>query len=112
MTLRPIFISQGKKRYVGGTVTDGLGHDISADTYTVALCTSNSIPPTTGWVAPDVNTVGSGGTSTRQLLMLVQSSTVYGTGTVTPGLEVWCWGNIVDTPEVEPFVLSGPHELA
>jgi hypothetical protein len=108
----PIFISQGKTRYVGGTITDELGHDISGDTYTVALGLSNAIPPTGGWVAPDVNTVGSGGTSSRQLLQLVTATTTLGTGTVTPGTTVWSWGNIVDTPEIEPFVLSGPHVLA
>lgn len=104
ITRTPIFVSLGKKRYVGGTVTEKDGNDISGDTFTVALGTSNTIPPSSGWVVPGVNQAGKGGSSTRLLLFLVDNN-------VDPGV-YWIWANIVDNPEIEPLVLDGPITVA
>lgn len=98
----PIYVSLGKKRYVGGTVTELYGKDISGDTFTIALGSSSTIPPTTGWVAP-VSTVGA--TSAQRILkLLVDNTTTLGT--------YWVWVNVVDSPEIEPLVVQGPITVA
>lgn len=98
---RAIWVSKGKKRYVGGTVTELTGKDISADVLTIALATSPSIPPDT-FATPDVDEQGAT-TANRVVKKLIDSSTDLGT--------YWCWGNVEDNPEIEPFVLSGPHTV-
>lgn len=103
MTDNTIYVSLGKKRYVGGTVTELTGKDISGDTFTVAMGTGNEVPPATGWVAPSVNTAGATSAS-RVLKLLIDNTFPLGT--------FWCWANITDNPEIEPVVLSGPHVLA
>jgi hypothetical protein len=94
-----IFVSQGKTRYVGGTITELTGKDISTATYTMALGTSAIIPPTTGWVAPDVSIAGAT-VASRVLKLLVTNTTPVGTW--------WVWVNVVDNPEIEPFAVQGP----
>jgi len=96
--MSPIFVTLGKKRYVGGTITDVSGKDISAATYTIALSLDPNTPPAT-FANPDVSTQGTT-TASRKILKLVDN-------TVTPGI-YYCWGNILDTPEIEPMVLQGP----
>ncbi len=108
----PIYASQGKKRLVGGTVTEVTGKDISGDVFTIALGLSNTAPPTTGWSAPTVNQAGAGlplpnmfgvtipASAQRVLLLLVDS-------TVSAGI-YHVWANIMDSPEVEPVWLAGP----
>lgn len=98
----PIFVSLGKKRYVGGTITEDAGADISGDTFTIALGTSKTTPPT-AWVTPSVNTVGAT-TASRVLKLLIDNTTAVGT--------YYVWANIVDTPEIEPVLLQGPIEVA
>jgi hypothetical protein len=95
----PIWVSKGKKRYVGGTITETTGKDISADVVTVGLVGSSTIPPDT-FGTPDVDLPGAA-VSQRIAKKLIDASTPLGT--------YWCWGNIEDNPEIEPFVLSGPH---
>jgi hypothetical protein len=98
-----IYVSQGMKQYVGGTVTETTGKDISAATFTVALGVSQTVPPVTGWVAPSVSTVGTTDES-RILKLLVTNTTPTGT--------FWVWATITDNPEVEPLVLQGPIIIA
>ena len=93
-----IYVTLGKKRYVGGTVTEASGKDISTATFTIALGVDGTIPPAV-FVAPDVNTIGATNAS-RVLKKLIDSST-------TPGT-YYVWANIADSPEIEPVVLQGP----
>ena len=93
-----IYVTLGKKRYVGGTITEVNGKDISTATFTIALGVDSSIPPTV-FVAPDVNTIGTTNAS-RVLKKLIDSSTAPGT--------YYVWANILDSPEIEPVVLQGP----
>lgn len=100
----PIFVSQGKKRYVGGLISavddDSVPVDITGDTFTIALGVSNTTPPTT-WVTPTVSVaVG----LKRRIKLLVTNTTSLGT--------YYVWGNVVDNPEVEPLVLQGPIVVA
>jgi hypothetical protein len=99
----PIYVSLGKKRYVGGTVTEVNAKDISGDTFTIALGLDRTIPPSTGWVAPSVNTVGATNAS-RILKLLVDNTTPLGT--------YWVWCTVTDNPEIEPLVLQGPVVVA
>jgi len=99
MTYSPIFVSLGKKRYVGGTITEDNGKDISGATYTMALGASGETPPSTGWVTPSVNIAGATSAS-RVLKLLIDNTTPVGT--------YWVWANVVDNPEIEPVVLQGP----
>lgn len=101
----PIFVSQGKKRYVGGLISavddDGVPVDITGDTFTIALGVSNTTPPTTGWVTPSVSVaVG----LKRRIKLLVTNTTSLGT--------YFVWGNVSDSPEIEPLVLQGPVTVA
>lgn len=97
-----IFASLGKKRYVGGTITELTGKDISGATFTIALSSDGSTPPAV-FVPPDVNQAGST-VASRVVKKLVDS-------TVTPGTYfLWCTVN--DFPEIEPMVLQGPIVVA
>jgi hypothetical protein len=99
----PIFVSLGKKRYVGGTITETTGKDISGATFTIALGPSGYTPPAAGWVAPDVSTAGA--TSAQRIVKLLV------TNTTPPGV-YFAWANIVDSPEIEPILLQGPFTVA
>lgn len=101
-----IWVSLGKKRYVGGTVTEVTGKDISTATITLALASSKRTPPSV-WEAPDVDTQGAT-TSDRVVKLLVTDDFITED---TPLGTYYCWANVEDDPEIEPFVISGPHEL-
>lgn len=89
-----IKVSIGGARYVGGTITETTGKDISADTVQVALGTATT-PGT--WQTPDVITANVSSVTVKYLV----------TNAVTPGV-YYVWAKITDTPEIEPFVLDGP----
>jgi hypothetical protein len=93
----PIYVTSGAARYVGGTVTEVTGKDISADTFTMGL--SHISTPPTVWVAPSVSTAGAT-LNIRTLKLLVTNTTLPGT--------YWVWAKIVDSPEIEPIILQGP----
>ena len=66
-----IYVTLGKKRYVGGTITDLTGKDISAATFGIALGVDPVIPPAAAaFLPPDVNIAGTT-TASRKLLKLV-----------------------------------------
>jgi hypothetical protein len=94
-----IYVSQGMTQYVGGTITETNGKDISTDTFTIALGTDPSTPPVSGWVAPTVSTVGAN-TASRVVKLLISNSTAPGTWFV--------WARISDSPEILPQFLQGP----
>jgi hypothetical protein len=112
----PIYVSSGFKRLVGGTITEITGKDISADTFTIALGSSGTTPPSSGWVTPTTNTIGAGlplpnqygvaipAVAQRIVLLLVDNATSLGTYHV--------WGKIPDSPEIEPVWLAGPITVA
>jgi hypothetical protein len=97
----PIDVTNGRVEYRGGTVTDKAGKDITGATFQVALGTSLTDEPTTGWGAPDVNDPGAGtvlqdgtaipGTAQRILKKLV--------GPPTPPGSWYLWWSYVDNPE-------------
>lgn len=103
----PIDITNGRKRYEGGTITELTGKDITGVTFQVALGTSLNNAPTTGWGAPDVTVPGPGcilkdgtaipGTAQRILKKLIQAPTPPGTW--------YLWWSFSDTPEndAQPF---------
>jgi hypothetical protein len=97
-----IYVSKGMKRYVGGTITETTGKDITGATFQVALGSDNVTPPT-AWVTPSVNTQG-GTTADRVLKLLVDSSTTVGT--------YFVWAKVADNPEIEPLLLDGPVVVA
>jgi hypothetical protein len=90
----PIYVSQGMARYVGGTITETTGKDISSATFQVALGSSPVIPPTV-WVTPDVSAAGAS-PSQRVVKLLVTSPQATG--------DFWLWAKIADSPEIEPVV--------
>lgn len=97
-----IYVSQGMKRYVGGTVTETTGKDISGATFVVALGADNVTPPGS-WVSPSVNIQGAT-VAARVLKLLIDTSTA-------PG-QYFIWARITDNPEIEPVLLDGPIAVA
>jgi hypothetical protein len=98
-----IYVSQGKTRYVGGTITEISGKDISTATFTMSLGADVTIPPTTGWVVPSISIAGTSSAS-RIVKLLVTNTTPVGT--------YFVWANVADSPEIEPLVLQGPIVVA
>jgi hypothetical protein len=97
-----IYVSEGMKRYVGGTITETTGKDISGATFQIALSPDNQIPPTV-WVTPTVNMQGAT-TASRVVKLLVDTGT-------TPGT-YFVWARVTDNPEIEPLLLDGPIPVA
>jgi hypothetical protein len=91
-----IFVSDGMKQYVGGTITETTGKDITGATFQIALGADNVTPPTV-WVTPSVNIQGTT-VAARVLKLLVDSSTTAGT--------YFVWAKINDNPEIEPQLLD------
>ena len=95
-----INVSAGETEYVGGTITDINGKNISAATFDIGfiLATGGVITAPTGvqWVSPSLTTVITN--SSVQILFLVPTSQ-------TPGVYS-VWGRMHDTPEVLPRLLA------
>jgi hypothetical protein len=90
--------NSGEKEYVGGTLTELTGKDITAANFAVALGLSDTIPPTSAGVTPSVNVQGP--TVADRLLKLLVDNTV------SPGT-YFIWGKVVDTPESRWILLDG-----
>jgi hypothetical protein len=89
---RTVRVSAGDQVYVGGTITEINGADISADTIVLALLPLGSKPDeTTTGTEPDVDE--SPGPSQRVVKMLVTDEVPVG--------PYQLWGRIIDTPERE-----------
>lgn len=86
------------KEYVGGTITETTGKNISGATFKIGLSASISIPPAT-YLTPDISVQGTT-TADRVVKLLIDNSFAPGTWYV--------WVNIADTPEVLPFMIQGP----
>lgn len=89
------------KEYVGGTIVETTGKDISGATYVIGLSTSISTPPAT-YLTPSISTQGAT-TAERIVKLLIDSSFAIGT--------YYVWVNISDNPEVLPFMIQGPVVL-
>jgi hypothetical protein len=86
-----VLASSGESEYVGGTITELTGKDISTASYQMAL--GSDVRPGT-WSAPSVSTVGPGGNSTRIVKLLI------GASAATPNGTYYVWAKITDNPEV------------
>ena len=105
MTTAKILVTLGNKRYVGGTITEVTGKDISGATYLIATVIGqidrNIPPPAAAFttLGSDVITAGTTNAS-RVLKRLIDTVGNYPVGTYG------CWGRIADNPEVEPILLD------
>lgn len=89
---KTIWVSTGAQEYVGGSVTEITGEDISTATLEVGLSTSPNTPPD-DWATPDVDEEGTT-TSSRVVKLLVTDTTELGT--------YYCWVRVSDIPEIAP----------
>ena len=98
--MQTIWVSKGEVEYVGGTVTETTGDDISGIDITVGLSTSGHEPPDAEVFAePDVDDQGATEAS-RTLKKLVDDSIPLGA--------YYLWASIPDTPENPYVMLAGP----
>lgn len=95
--MRTIQVTAGAVEYVGGTVKEKFGKNISAATIVMALGASPSDAPD-DWVAPTTTTAG--GSPAERIVRLEVSSS-------TPPGSYWCWVKITDAPEILPRVFEG-----
>lgn len=98
MSTKTIFATNGAKEYVGGTIVEKTGKNISTDVIQVALGGRDTPPSSSSWQTPDSDT--SPTTSSRLIKLLIQTP-------ITPGT-YWCWADITDNPEIVPMILQGP----
>jgi hypothetical protein len=97
-----VLASAGALKYVGGTVTEVTGKDISGATFALSL--GSATFPGATWYAPDVSEPG-GANHIRVVKLKVSSTLPAGLG--IPGT-YWCWVRITDAPEIEPLRIQGP----
>ena len=97
-----VLVSAGAVKYVGGTVTEASGIDISGATFEMNLGSATN--PGVTWFPPDVSAAGSNN-ATRVLKLKVSATTP--TGISVPG-NYYCWARITASPEIEPVRLQGP----
>lgn len=95
-----VIISSGAAVYVGGTVTETTGKDISADTFMISLG-SDQNPGT--WLTPDVSIAGT--SNAQRIVKLLVSPTV--PANLAKGT-YWVWVKISDSPEIQPLRVQGP----
>lgn len=105
MSNRTIWVSKGEAEYVGGTITETSGKDITADPIVVALGGYSQPPDKTTATAPTVDEQGAT-TAQRTVKLLIDNTYP---PTTSP---VWIWAWITDNPEVEPVRLDGPITIA
>jgi hypothetical protein len=95
-----VLISAGAAKYVGGTITDVNGVDISSGTFQISLGSDKDPGP---WQTPDVSVAGATAAS-RIVKMLVSSSNPAGLERGT----YWAWVRVSTAPEIEPLRVQGP----
>lgn len=106
MSTNAIYLTNGNKRYVGGTITEVYGKDISGATFLIATVlnqTDPNIPPAAASftsVGSDAITIGASGVASKKLLRLIDTISNYPAGVYG------CWGRIADNPEIEPVFLQ------
>lgn len=102
---RTIWVSRGAAEYVGGTVTETEGADITLATLEVAFSeTTRDAPEEDAYIPPDVDEAGSSSAARTVKLLLDQSAATFhglsDTGTY------YLWVRVVDTPEIAPRPFS------
>lgn len=97
-----VLVTAGAVKYVGGTITEVTGKDISGATYVMSL--GGKDYPGATWVPADVSQQGP--TVATRTVKLKVSATLPA-GITVPGT-YWVWCKITDAPEVEPLRLQGP----
>jgi hypothetical protein len=90
-----IWVSKGAAEYIGGTVTETTGADITEASFEIGL-SSTATPPDTFSTPDDVDNPTP---STATVKLLVDDSTEPGTYT--------CWVRVTDNPEVLPLRIPG-----
>lgn len=105
MTTTVVLATAGAVKYVGGTVTEVTGKDITAATYVMSL--GSATYPGATWVPADVSQQGA--TVSERIVKLKVSSSLPA-GIVIPGT-YWAWVKITDSPEIEPLRIQGPIEV-
>ena len=92
-----VIVSAGARKYVGGTVSDQTGADISGLTYQVSF--GSATQPGRTWFTPDIS-VSPGGAPTKRTLKYLLTST---TPANLPYGTYYVWIKITATPELEPI---------
>ena len=100
MSAKTIYVTQGHKRYVGGTITEVNGKNISGDNIVMAMGPMWPPPAKATAIAPDSDAQGPT-TASRVVKKLIQTGAVMGE-------DQFCWAWITDNPEIEPIRLDGP----
>lgn len=100
-----VHASSGAVKYVGGTIREVTGKDISGATFAVSMGSYND--PGSTWWAPDVSEQGA---SLAERVVKLRVSSSVPSGLVIPGT-YWCWVRITDAPEIEPLRVQGPIEV-
>lgn len=94
-----VITSAGAKKYVGGTITETTGADISAATIVIGLSASTQTPPTTSQI-PDSDTPGA--TSNIRTVKLLVTTTTAAPGTY------WPWVRITGNQETDWLLIPEP----
>lgn len=112
---RTVYITAGEIAYVGGTILERYGKDITGDSFQIAVSATGN-PPTSGWLTPDISVIGTevvnmNGvsipiTSQRQVLLLASSTLPTGSPFVA-GSTYSVWVKVQDHPETPVRLLEG-----
>lgn len=100
-----VLASAGAVKYVGGTIRETTGKDISGGTFEVSL--GSATDPGATWYVPDVSTAGA---NLAERVVKLKVSASLPAGLVWPGT-YWAWVRITDAPEIEPLRVQGPIEV-
>lgn len=98
-----IWVSKGEAEYVGGTITEKSGKNISADQIVVGVGTYWTPPAKADAVAADVDQPGAT-TADRLIKKLIDALVPVGAGR-----QLWAW--ITDSPEIEPIRLDDTFDV-
>ena len=101
-----ILVTAGAEKYVGGTVIEKTGRDITAATFDV--CLGSATYPSGTWLPATVNAAGAN-SSERVVKLMVKAGTP--ADVTVPG-QYWVWVRVHDVDEVEPLRIQGPVYLA
>lgn len=90
--MKTIYVSGGRQDYAVITLTDSLGHDLSAATIRMGVSTDLAVEPT-DWYAPDLSAYPTRGTAVVSLLIDAARAPV--------GV-YHVWADVVDSPTTQP----------
>jgi hypothetical protein len=96
-----ILISAGARKYIGGTITESSGLDISGLDYKISLGSADR--PGATWLTPDTSVSPGGNNWQRTVKYLVTSTTPAG---VIPGT-YYVWIKVTAAQEIDPLRIPG-----